>query len=402
MDGVAFQNHLQELYPSLLTIAIHHFIILLVVAGGDVVHPCLVVEVPSHGLLDAFLELQAGFPSELALELAAVDGVAQVVAGAVGDVGDEVEVGPFGTPQQAVHRLDEHLDDVDVLPLVEAADVVRLGYLSLVEDEVDGAGVVNDVEPVAHVLTLAIDGQRLAVAYVVDEQGDQLLGELVGAVVVRAVGHDSGQAVGVVEGAHEMVRAGLRGAVGRVRQVLQVLGEELLAVGQMVALGGRRGGEGRLYALGVRHLQRAIHLVGADVVEALALVLLRQRLPVELGGLQEREGAHDVGAGEGEGVLDAAVHVALGGQVDDAIDVLLLHQLVEGVEVADVHADKLVVRALLDVLQVGQVAGVSEFVEVDDVVVRVLRDEEADDMRTDEAGAASDDDVFHIRRVAKC
>ena len=352
--------------------------------------------VPAHGLLDAFLKLQGGFPSELALEFAAIDGIAQVVAGAVGDVGDEVEVGSLGAPQQTVHGLDEHLDDVDVLPLVEASDVVRLGDLSLVEDEVDGAGVVNDVEPVAHVLALAVDGQRLAVAYIVDKQRNQLLRELIRAVVVRAVGDDGGQAVGVVEGAHEVVGAGLGGAVGRVRQVLQVFGEELLAVGQMVALGRGGGGEGRLDALGVGHLQSAVDLVGADVVEALALVLLRQGFPVEFGGLEQGERAHDVGAGKGEGILDAAVHVALGGQVDDAVDVLLLHELEEGVEVADVHPDKLVVRPFLDVLQVRQVARVRELVEVDDAVVRILRDEEADDVRTDETGAACDDDGFHI------
>ena len=73
------------------------------------------------------------------------------------------------------------------------------------EDEVDGTGVVLDEEPVAHVLALAIDGQRLAMADVVDEQRNQLLRELIGAVVVRAVGNDDGHAVSVVIGTHEVV-----------------------------------------------------------------------------------------------------------------------------------------------------------------------------------------------------
>ncbi len=45
--------------------------------------------------------------------------------------------------------------------------------------------------------------------------------------------------------------------------------------------------------------------------------------------------------------------MALGGKVNDAVYLLVLHQLVEGVEIADVHLDKLVVRLVFDVLQVG-------------------------------------------------
>lgn len=46
------------------------------------------------------------------------------------------------------------------------------------EDQVDGAGVVFDVEPVADILALAIDRQRPAVADVVDEQRDQAFREI--------------------------------------------------------------------------------------------------------------------------------------------------------------------------------------------------------------------------------
>ena len=126
------------------------------------------------------------------------------------------------------------------------------------------------------------------------------------------------------------------------------------------------------------------------MVEALALILLGQRLPVELGGLQQAQRAHHVGAGEGERVLDRAIHMALGCQVDDAIHLLLLHQLVERLEVADVHLHEFVVGLVLHVLEVGEVAGVGELVEVDDVVVGVLVDKEADHVRADEACAAGD------------
>ena len=378
---------------SLLPVRVHVFVILHVVAGGDVVHPVLVVEVPADGLLDALLELERRLPAQLALQLGGIDGVAHVVAGAVRDIGDQIHVGALGTAQHPVHRVDQHLDDVDVLPLVEAADVVGVAHLALVEDEVDGAGVILDIEPVAHVLALAIDRQRLAVTDIVDEQGDELLWELVRTVVVRAVGDHGGHPVGVVEGPHEVVAGGLGGAVGTVGLVFEVLGEELLAVGQMVLAGGGLRGEGGLDAVGVGHLQGAIDLIGGDVVEALAFPLLGEGLPVELRGLQEGEGAHHVGLCEGEGVLDGAVHMALGGEMDDAVDMLVLHQLVNALEVADVHLDELVVGLALDILEVGEVTGIGEFVDVDDVVFGVLVYEQPYHMAANESGSAGDDDV---------
>ena len=114
--------------------------------------------------------------------------------------------------------------------------------------------------------------------------------------------------------------------------------------------------------------------------------------PIEFGGLQQAQGSHHIGLREGEGVFDGAVHMALGGEVDDAVDVFVLHQLVDTLEVAYVHLDEAIIRLVLDVFQVSEVAGVGQLVEVDDLVFRIFVDEEADDVAADEAGAASNDD----------
>ena len=188
-----------------LSYLIHLLIIFLILAARDVVHPLLMFQIPADGLLYAFLELQTWLPPEFALEFGGVDGVAKVVAGAVGDVGDEVHVLALLTAEKAVDGVDDDLDDVDVLPFVEAADVVCLGNPAVVEDHVDGAGMVLDVQPVTDVLPLAVDGKRLAVADVVDEKRDELLRKLIRPVVVRAVGHDGRHAVGVMERADKVV-----------------------------------------------------------------------------------------------------------------------------------------------------------------------------------------------------
>ena len=61
---------------------------------------------------------------------------------AVGDEGDELLGVTFGVAQEAVGDLHQQVDEVDVAPLVEAPDIVGRGDGSLVEDGVDGAGVV--------------------------------------------------------------------------------------------------------------------------------------------------------------------------------------------------------------------------------------------------------------------
>lgn len=129
------------------------------------------------------------------------------MAGTICDVCDEVLVLTLLTAEQTVDSLDEYVDDVYVFPFVEAADVVSVGNLSFVENEVDGTSVVFYIEPVAHILTLSVDRQRFAVTDVIDKQRNELFGELIRTIVVGTVGHDGRHAIGVVEGTHEVVAA---------------------------------------------------------------------------------------------------------------------------------------------------------------------------------------------------
>src|SRR5690349_7783863 len=62
-----------------------------IVARSHALHPLGALNVPANGLLEARLERLLRGPAELALDLAGVDGVAQVVPGPVLHVGDESE-----------------------------------------------------------------------------------------------------------------------------------------------------------------------------------------------------------------------------------------------------------------------------------------------------------------------
>ena len=355
----------------------------MVFARSYVVHPFLVLEVPADSFFDSFLELQAWLPSQFALELARVDGVPQIVACAVGDVRDKLLRRPLGVAQQPVHRPYDDPYQVDVLPFVEAPDVVRVGDFALVEDHVDGPCVVLDVEPVADVLPAAVHRQRPSVADIVDEQRDELLRELVGPVVVRTVGHQRRHPVRVVVSSHEVVGRGFRSRVGAVRRVLRLFGEELLAEGPAAAL------PARSISLGTCQLQRPVHLVGGDVVEQFALPLA---VPVFPCRLEQRERAQDVRPREGERIPDRAVDMAFGRKVDDPVDVILPEQRPQHIQVADVTLLEHVVRGILDVPQVGKVPRVGQFVQVHDPVIRVFRHEQAYYVRADKARSARNQD----------
>ena len=55
---------------------------------------------------------------------------------------------------------------------------------------------------------------------------------------------------------------------------------------------------------------------------------------------------------------------------------------------------------VFDVFQVGQVSGVGQLVQIDNVVVRILVDEEAYDVAADETGSSGNDDIsFKIHDV---
>lgn len=69
-------------------------------------------------------------PAQLALELGGVDGAAAVVAGAVGD--------PVEVLGVAAHRLQDHAQDGDVVPLAVRSDEVGLPHAALGEDVPDG------------------------------------------------------------------------------------------------------------------------------------------------------------------------------------------------------------------------------------------------------------------------
>ena len=196
------------------------------------IHPFLVIKIPLYSFLDSLFKLERWLPAEFLLELARIDGVTHIVTLSVCYISNQIQICTLRATEQSINGLDNHLDDIDVLPLVETADVVSLGNLTLVENHIDGTGMIHYIQLVAHILTLTIYWQWLAMTDVVDEQRNQLLWELVWTIVVGAVGHDGRHTVCIVESTNEVVRACLGCRLWRVRIVLGSLEQKKASCSQ--------------------------------------------------------------------------------------------------------------------------------------------------------------------------
>jgi len=115
-----------------------------------------------------------------------------------------------------------------------------------------------------------------------------------------------------------------------------------------------------------------------------------QVVPVAAYYFEQMEGADDVGLDEVFRAVDGAVDVALGGEVDDGARLLFGEQFADQGAVADVALDEDVALVAVQAGEVLQVAGVGEFVEIEDRLV-VLSQPVEDEVRADEAGAAGDE-----------
>src|SRR4051812_15209342 len=138
--------------------------------------PPLVGLVPGDGLFEPAIELRLGRPAE-AVEPRRVERVAAVMAQAVRDRPDE--------RRGSIEQCEDAVREIYVLDLVAAADVVHLAVLSALDDDVDAAAVIGDEQPVPHMLPVAVERHRQPVDRIRNEERNDLLGELVRAVIVR-------------------------------------------------------------------------------------------------------------------------------------------------------------------------------------------------------------------------
>ena len=206
--------------------------------------------------------------------------------------------------------------------------------------------VVFDEEPVAHVLAVAVDGDRSPLQGGQDDDGNQLLRHLIGAVVVGAVTDHHRQAEGPVPCSRKVVGGRLARRVGRVRPVRRGISERSLGA------------------------ERAVDLVGRYVEEAEALPRRAlQATPVVGRGLEQRHRPLHVGSDEIHGAVDRTVDMGFSGEVDHRMRPRQGHDPTHGAAVADIGVFEAVVPSVQCRTQSFSVPGIGQQVHGHDRVV---------------------------------
>ena len=204
------------------------------------------------------------------------------------------------------------------------------------QHELDAPAVVVDVQPVADVAPVAVERHLAAVEQVGDEQRDDLLRELVGAVVVAAAGDRDVEAVGAVVGAGDQVAPAFAAEYGEFGSQRRVLVPRADVDGAVDLVGGRRARRGR------------------------------RRRPRRRRAASARRGRWSATKSAAPGDADRSTW-RLGGEVDDRL--VPGRAASSGCAVGDVALDEGVARVVGDRREVGRVAGVRQLVEDGDLDV---------------------------------
>src|SRR6266702_7167766 len=99
--------------------------------------------------------------------------------------------------------------------------------------------MIAHIQPVADIHSIAVKGHGFPSQNALDNHRDELLRELIRAVIVRAIRNDRRQSIGVMIGAHEHVTGWLAGGVGRVWSIWRRFNKESLRAEASINLIGR-------------------------------------------------------------------------------------------------------------------------------------------------------------------
>ena len=224
-----------------------------------------------------------------------------------------------------------------------AADVVNLADAAVANDKVNCAAVVLHVQPVADVLAVTVDRQRLIVQHVRNHQRNQLFREMIRAVIVRTARNRHRHAERAVVRLHEQVSTCL---ARRVR-----------------AGGVNRGFLGEKQ-VGTIKRQVAVHFVSRNLMIALDSVLAAR--------VEQHLRTHDVGLQENGRILNRAVNVALRCEVNYDFWLFLLENAVNRLTVSNIRLDKLEMRIVYHRRKRLHVACVGQCVHTQNIVLRML------------------------------
>lgn len=113
------------------------------------------------------------------------------------------------------------------------------------------------------------------------------------------------------------------------------------------------------------------------------------------GTIKQDAGPNDIGVNEIERIVDAPIHMRFSRKIDHSIKLMLRHQGIHLIGVRDIGFEKLVAFAMfLDhAIQIGEIARVSEHIDVGQVRGLVMLQNIPNKVAPDESAATGDKDA---------
>ena len=107
------------------------------------------------------------------------------------------------------------------------------------------------------------------------------------------------------------------------------------------------------------------------------------------GAIEQHARADDIGVNEIERIVDAAVDMRFGREIDDRIKLMLGHERIHLIGICDIGFEKLVAFAMFfdHAVQIGEVARVSEHIDVGHVRRLVMLQNIPNKVAPDESAA---------------
>ena len=337
--------------------------------AGDVCQPVAVVQIPADGLFDAVLKAFRGRPSQSVPQVAGIDRVALVMARAVGDEGNQARIGlPVAPWAQAIKHCAKRMDEVKVAPLGIAADHPGFAGGASFQYGPNGGAVIADMQPVAHVAPIPIDRDRFTRQRAVNREWNEFFRKLERAVIVRTVGDQGRQPVGMVPGTHQMVARCLGRAVRAVRCIRRMLVKR--------------------WVLGA---QRAEYFVGGDVQESESTALVQGESIPEVAGLfKQGMCAHHIGADECVGFGDRAIDMAFSSKMNHGPGLVLREQRAHQRSITNIANDQFEAGIGRQRVEVGRIGCIRQLIQNNNRFAGGGNGIE-DEICADKSGAASDE-----------
>ena len=285
-----------------------------------------------------------------------IDSISKVVPFPVRYVGNQV----FALPQ----RMDDQLDDINVLHFIVATDVVDLANASLMDDQIDSFTMILHIQPISDIPSFTVDRQRFVVQTIDDHQRDQLLREVIRTVVVGTARNCCRKSKRAVIGLYKKIRTCFRGAIGRGCMDRRFFREEQI-----------RPIEGK---------------IAVDLIRAYLMIADIAVLPASV---HEHAGSYNIRLEENAGVFNAPVHMALCREIDYDIGLLFLKETIDTLPVADVKLTEAEVGSFHHRGQCAKIPSIGKFVNANDPIVRVFGQHVEDKIASDKTGSSSNDNV---------